>query len=199
MHKQGAILLGTGGDNGNGSSGTFYEGVMTTGYPADATTDAVQANIVAARYDVPRVTLSRVTTFTPGATQESPRRSRTRAGGGGRRDVADFRAGRLVRDGRGPGGTSVTFPTAVAAGASVSAAFTVTSPAATGAGILTSRAEWTTRRRRKGSETTTARVRNVFPIKINEVRFNAGNNATDQFVELYNASTVRSICPTGRS
>jgi len=70
MHKQGAILLGTGGDNGNGSSGTFYEGVMTTGYPAEATTDAVQANIVAARYDVQRVSLSRVTTFTPGSTQD---------------------------------------------------------------------------------------------------------------------------------
>ena len=52
MHKQGAILLGNGGDNGNGSSGTFYEGVMTTGYPTEATTDAVQANIVAAKYDV---------------------------------------------------------------------------------------------------------------------------------------------------
>ena len=43
---------------------------MTTGYPTDATTDAVQANIVAARYDVQRVSLSRVTTFTPGSTQE---------------------------------------------------------------------------------------------------------------------------------
>ena len=70
MHKQGAILLGTGGDNGNGSSGTFYEGVMTTGYPTEATTDAVQANIVAARYDVQRVSLSRVTTFTPGSSQD---------------------------------------------------------------------------------------------------------------------------------
>ena len=69
MHKQGAILLGIGGDNGNGSSGTFYEGVMTTGYPTMATTDAVQANIVAARYDVERVRLSRVTTFTPRSTQ----------------------------------------------------------------------------------------------------------------------------------
>ena len=67
MHKQGAILMGTGGDNGNGSSGTFYEGAMTTGYPTEATTDAVQANIVAARYDVQRVGLSRVTTFTPGS------------------------------------------------------------------------------------------------------------------------------------
>ena len=70
MHKQGAILLGIGGDNGNGSAGTFYEGVMTTGYPTDATTDAVQANIVAARYDVRRVDLSRVATFTPESRQE---------------------------------------------------------------------------------------------------------------------------------
>ena len=69
MHKQGAILLGTGGDNGNGSSGTFYEGVMTTGYPTEATAEAVQANIVAARYDVQRLSLSRITTFTPGSTQ----------------------------------------------------------------------------------------------------------------------------------
>ena len=71
MHRQGAILLGTGGDNGNGSSGTFYEGVMTAGYPPEATTDAVQANIVAARYDVQRLSLSRVTTFTPGSMQDA--------------------------------------------------------------------------------------------------------------------------------
>ena len=31
MHKQGAIILGTGGDNSNGAVGTFYEGVMTSG------------------------------------------------------------------------------------------------------------------------------------------------------------------------
>jgi non-reducing end alpha-L-arabinofuranosidase len=64
MHKQGGILLGTGGDNGNGSAGTFYEGVITSGYPSDPTTDAIQANIVAARYDVERLGLSRVTSFT---------------------------------------------------------------------------------------------------------------------------------------
>ena len=29
MRKQGAILLGNGGDNSNGSQGTFYEGAMT--------------------------------------------------------------------------------------------------------------------------------------------------------------------------
>ena len=52
MRRKGGILLGTGGDNGNGSSGTFYEGVVTAGRPSEAATDAVQANIVAARYGV---------------------------------------------------------------------------------------------------------------------------------------------------
>ncbi|MGW0194222.1 arabinofuranosidase catalytic domain-containing protein [Nonomuraea sp. NPDC003201] len=50
MKKEGAIILGIGGDNSNGSAGTFYEGVMTSGYPTDATENAVQANIVAAGY-----------------------------------------------------------------------------------------------------------------------------------------------------
>ncbi|MET8763511.1 arabinofuranosidase catalytic domain-containing protein [Lentzea sp. NPDC004782] len=50
MRKEGAIILGTGGDNSIGSAGTFYEGVMTSGYPTNATEDAVQANIAAAGY-----------------------------------------------------------------------------------------------------------------------------------------------------
>ena len=54
MKKQGAIILGSGGDccatNNNLSDGTFYEGCIVTGYPTDATEDAVQANIVAAMY-----------------------------------------------------------------------------------------------------------------------------------------------------
>jgi alpha-L-arabinofuranosidase B-like protein/concanavalin A-like lectin/glucanase superfamily protein/lamin tail-like protein len=58
MRKQGAIVLGNGGDNSNGSQGTFYEGVMTSGYPTDATDQLVQANIVAAEYDVQRLTVS---------------------------------------------------------------------------------------------------------------------------------------------
>ncbi|WP_420142777.1 arabinofuranosidase catalytic domain-containing protein, partial [Sphingomonas sp.] len=60
MHKKGAIQMGNGGDNGNGSAGTFYEGVMTAGQPTDAVTDAVQANVVAARYDLPSLTQSRL-------------------------------------------------------------------------------------------------------------------------------------------
>ncbi|KAJ7888745.1 alpha-L-arabinofuranosidase [Mycena leptocephala] len=50
MKKEGAIILGTGGDNSDRGRGTFYEGVITSGYPSDATENKVQANIVAARY-----------------------------------------------------------------------------------------------------------------------------------------------------
>jgi hypothetical protein len=50
MKKQGAIILGIGGDNSHTGEGTFFEGVMTSGYPTDAADDAVQANIVAAGY-----------------------------------------------------------------------------------------------------------------------------------------------------
>jgi non-reducing end alpha-L-arabinofuranosidase len=50
MKKQGAIILGIGGDNSKGAQGTFYEGVMTSGFPSDATENSVQANIVAAGY-----------------------------------------------------------------------------------------------------------------------------------------------------
>jgi hypothetical protein len=58
MKKQGAIILGSGGDccytnkNQNQSAGTFYEGAIVAGssIPSDATEDAVQANIVAAGY-----------------------------------------------------------------------------------------------------------------------------------------------------
>jgi hypothetical protein len=54
MKKEGAIVLGSGGDccltNNNLSEGTFYEGAIVTGYPAAATEDAIQANIVKAGY-----------------------------------------------------------------------------------------------------------------------------------------------------
>jgi hypothetical protein len=50
MHQEGAIVLGTGGDNSNSDVGSFFEGVMTAGYPSDAADNAVQASIVAAGY-----------------------------------------------------------------------------------------------------------------------------------------------------
>jgi len=50
MHQEGSIILGTGGDNSNWNMGTFFEGVMTAGYPTDAADNAVQANIVSVGY-----------------------------------------------------------------------------------------------------------------------------------------------------
>jgi len=50
MKQEGAIILGTGGDNSNWASGYFFEGVMTRGMPSAKAMKAVQRNIVAARY-----------------------------------------------------------------------------------------------------------------------------------------------------
>src|SRR6266540_2394585 len=46
MRKEGAIGLGTGGDNSNGARGNWFEGVMTHHYSTDKADSDVQANIV---------------------------------------------------------------------------------------------------------------------------------------------------------
>ncbi|MFE9450000.1 arabinofuranosidase catalytic domain-containing protein [Streptomyces sp. NPDC006739] len=56
MHLEGAIVLGTGGDDSNGSDGSFFEGVMTSGYPTDAADNAVQANVTSVGYTTPAAT-----------------------------------------------------------------------------------------------------------------------------------------------
>src|SRR5205823_6236659 len=82
MRKQGAILLGNGGDNSVGSQGTLYEGAMTAAgaFPTDATDLLVQANVVSARYDVPRLSLAPASatatppglqTLSPGSSQDT--------------------------------------------------------------------------------------------------------------------------------
>ncbi len=48
MRKEGAIILGTGGDNSSSGEGNFFEGIMTAHFSSDAADAAVQANIVAA-------------------------------------------------------------------------------------------------------------------------------------------------------
>lgn len=50
MKKQGAIILGIGGDNARGAIGVFYEGCMTQGLSTDDADAQVQANIVATKY-----------------------------------------------------------------------------------------------------------------------------------------------------
>ena len=52
MKKQGAIILGIGGDNSNWAVGTFYEGVMTQGFADDKVDDEVQMNILQAGYQL---------------------------------------------------------------------------------------------------------------------------------------------------
>jgi len=82
MRKQGGILLGNGGDNSNGSQGTFYEGAMTAAgtFPTDATDQKVQANVVAAGYDVQLLSLAPASAtatppglqiFSPGSSQDT--------------------------------------------------------------------------------------------------------------------------------
>src|SRR3954453_11287098 len=82
MRRLGAILLGNGGDNSVGSQGTFYEGAMTAAgtFPSDATDQRVQANVVVASYDVPRLSLAPASatatppglhTFSPESSQET--------------------------------------------------------------------------------------------------------------------------------
>ncbi len=66
MKKQGAIILGIGGDNSKGADGTFYEGVMTNGYASASTEAAVQANIVAAGYGSSVSTGNTVSVTSPG-------------------------------------------------------------------------------------------------------------------------------------
>jgi hypothetical protein len=56
MKKQGALILGCGGDcckpsgGANASSGIFYEGAIVKGYPSDDTEKLVQANIASVGY-----------------------------------------------------------------------------------------------------------------------------------------------------
>jgi len=184
MRKQGAILLGNGGDNSVGSQGTFYEGAMTAAgtFPTDATDQLVQANIVAARYDVPRLTLapnSGLQTFSPGSSQDVSVTftNTTSAPAAGLQLTIS-----APRQWTSAATTSATFPNPVAPGASVSATFKITSGPTNFNGDLVARAQWTNQTTgAKQSESTAEKVRNVSPIKINEF------SSTNSFIELYNA------------
>ncbi len=196
MRKQGAILLGNGGDNSNGSQGTFYEGAMTAAgtFPSDATDQKVQANVVAARYEVAPLSLAPASetaappglqTFSPQSSQQTTVTFRNTTG----QPVAELKLSLSAPAGwtavvSGGAETSKTFADPVAPGASVSATFKVTSGPAAFNGDLVAHASWadhTTNRTR--SETAAEKVRNESPVKINEFAV----NPTDSFIELYNA------------
>ncbi len=201
MRKQGAILLGNGGDNSVGSQGTFYEGAMTAAgtFPTNATDQLVQANVVSARYDVPRLTLAPSTatalppglqTFSPGSSQETTLTFTNTTGSpatGVKLSVTvpskPWTAFVSVAT-----KTSETFAEPVAPGASVSATFKITAGPAAFNGDLFGKVSWTNQPSGNAqSETTAQKVRSVSPIKINEFRIGSTGNSTNSFIELYNA------------
>ena len=205
MRKQGAILLGNGGDNSNGSQGTFYEGAMTAAgtFPTDATDQEVQANVVAAGYRVQPLVIApaSATAAPPGLQIFSPESSQDTTVTF--TNTTDAPAAGLVLSVSLPdkqwtsvvsGGTetSKTFTEPVAPDASVSATFKVTSGPAAFNGDLVGNVTWTNQATgSKQSATTAEKVRNVNPVKINEFRISSGPspNATDSFVELYNGGS----------
>jgi hypothetical protein len=194
MRKQGAILLGNGGDNSNGSQGSFYEGAMTAAgtFPSDATDQLVQSNIVAASYDVPQLSLAPAEAtatppglqiFSPGSSQDTAVTFKNTSAS----PATGIKLGISVPNGwtavvSGSTDTSKTFTDPVAPGATVSATFTVTSGPVNFNGDLVANASWTTG---DGAQSGTAieKVRNVSAVKINEFAI----NSTDSFIELYNA------------
>jgi len=202
MRKQGAILLGNGGDNSNGSQGTFYEGAMTAAgtFPSDATDQLVQANVVAAKYDVPRLTLAPapakatppgLQTFAPGSSQDTTVTFTNTTGApamGVKLSISAPKQWTFVVPGTSK--TSMTITEPVAPGASVSATFKVTSGPAAFNGDLVGSVTWTNQANGKTrTEATAEKVRNVSPIKINEFRISTDSpdNSTGSFIELYNA------------
>jgi len=199
MRKQGAILLGNGGDNSNGSQGTFYEGAMTAAgtFPTKETNMKIQANIVAARYDLQAVSLTPedaadmppgLQTFAP-LTSQFSKVTFTNTTGAPLKGVtlslavpAGWKSIALNSQ-----ASTKKFPDAIAPGASVSVAFKVTSGPMAFNGNLIGKASWTANGKPR-TETIAEKVRNVSPVKINEFRVSDGSdNATNSFVELYNA------------
>ena len=164
----------------------------------------MQANIVAARYDVQRVSLAPASastappglqTFSPGSSQDTTVTFTNTTGApatGVRLSISAPPQWTSVVAGTTQ--TSVTIAGPVAPGASVSATFKVTSGPAAFNGDLVGKVSWTNPTSGgTQSETTVEKVRNVEPIKINEFRISAGSptNLTDSFIELYNAGSRR--------
>ncbi len=212
MRKQGAILLGNGGDNSNGSQGTFYEGAMTLGgtFPSQETNQKVQANIVGAKYDGPRLSIAPASArtappglqvFTPGSSQETTLAFTNNTGA----PATNVKLSISAPGGpsySAPGGwpatvsvagsneSSKTFTDPVAPGATVRATFKITTGTDAFNGDLIGIASWTNQTTgQTQSETSAEKVRIVSPVKINEFAVSSGTpaNATNSFIELYNS------------
>jgi non-reducing end alpha-L-arabinofuranosidase len=202
MRKQGAILLGNGGDNSNGSQGTFYEGAMTAPgtFPTKETNQKVQANVVAAKYDVQRLSIAPanaadtppgVQTFSPQSTQNTTVLFTNTTGA----PVNDLSLNIDLPNGwksvvLNTNDISKKFSDPVLPGTTVKATFTITSGNEAFNGDITGKASWINPKTNKTqSDIVVEKVRNVSPVKINEFRISDGSpeNSTNSFIELYNA------------
>jgi len=173
MNKKGALLLGNGGDNGNGSAGTFYEGAMTVGYPSQECIRDIQANIAKAAYDVQPVTLSRLTTFKKNGSQPLNVKFKNTTG----RTIKGAVLNVILPEGWTCTGLSDD-AVSLQAGGELSADLTVTAPEGISGGFLTVKATW-----KNGEAEMSQRIRCASPVKINEVGLIDGG-----FIELYNPS-----------
>ena len=174
MSKKGGLLLANGGDNGNGSAGTFYEGAIVAAYPPLEVIKRVQANIADISYGEPTIKTTRLLTFRKGEPQYL---------------TVTFCNNRLVpmKD----YGVSLELPAGwtseldyidnvemILPRHTINARFKITGPDNDQSGFAKVTARW-----HSGSETASIRVRSAAPVTINEISL-----GTDQFIELYNSS-----------
>ena len=188
MRKQGAILLGNGGDNSNGSAGTFYEAAMTAAgtFPTEELNQRIQANVVAARYRVATLEVfpslkdnrpSNIQTFTPGGSAKTAVRfiNTTDAPIEGLTLSLNVPRGWKVSV---DGNKQLQVPYAVEPGQTVVAEFDVKAGSGSFNGDIEAVADWTGAPARERAR---LKVRSTDAVKINEF------SVTDGFIELYNA------------
>jgi hypothetical protein len=200
MRKQGAIVLGNGGDNNNYSQGTFYEAAMTAAgtFPSKETNQKIQQNIVDASYAVAQVSIAPASsvetppglqTFAPNTTQNTTVTYTNTS----QIAVYDLEMRIEAPNGwtavvSGSNETVKKFADQIEPGESVSVNFRVVSGSETLNADIIGKATWTNPVNGwPQTEVAIEKVRNVSPIKINEFSIGSGENLTNTFIELYNA------------
>ena len=175
MSKKGGLLLANGGDNGNGSAGTFYEGAMTVGYPSFEAVQAVQANIASAKYSESTLKATRLLTFRKGEPQSLVVTFRNTTD-------APIRNLGIAIDMDGGWKSEVEYADAneqIMPGATASTKFRITGPDKDYCGFARITADWND----GGHESAQIRIRSAAAVSINEISL-----GSEQFIELYNSS-----------
>jgi hypothetical protein len=174
MSKKGGMLLANGGDNGNGSAGTFYEGVMTVGYPSLEAVEAVQANIAAAKYAEQTIETSRLLTFRKGESQSMSVIFRNTT----QKTLSKLDIALELPEGWTHELEATDKTADIKPGETAYASFRITGPDTDQAGFAKVTAQW-----KGGKETSSQRIRSAASVSINEISLGG-----EQFIELYNAS-----------